>query len=72
MNMRVMVLMRQGDCVMLDSLDPNYHQMFFATVMGSVFVGWDLVVGCMLWLYGEGHLGFNLLAIYEEADEDGE
>jgi hypothetical protein len=53
---------------MLDILDSRYHQIFFSTVMGSVLVGWDLVVGCMLWLYGEGHLGFNLLAIYDDAD----
>ena len=65
-------MMRPGDGVMLDTLDSRYHQIFFSTVMGSVLVGWDLVVGCMLWLYGEGHLGFNLLVIYDEADEDRE
>jgi hypothetical protein len=45
---------------MLFSLDSSYHRIFFSTVMGLVLVGWDLVVGCMLWLYGEGHLGFKL------------
>jgi hypothetical protein len=57
---------------MLFSLDTSYHRMFVSTLLGSMFVGWEHVIGCLMWLYGEGHLGFNLLAIYDMADEDGD
>jgi hypothetical protein len=48
----------------------EYHQMFWSTVLGSIFMGWNYVVGGMVWFYGDGHLGFNLQAIAYESEED--
>lgn len=54
------------------ALISEYYQMFWSTVLGSIFIGWNQIVRGMVWLYGDGHLGFNLSLYYDVDEEDEE
>jgi hypothetical protein len=54
---------------MLFALVSSYQPIFVSPVLGSVFSQWDQVIGCLFWLYCQGHMGFNLCAVCPEMED---
>ncbi|MCW4040264.1 MAG: hypothetical protein NWE83_05890 [Candidatus Bathyarchaeota archaeon] len=54
---------------MLFSLISSYRRVFVSTIVGSVVTGWDQVLGSLVLLYGEGHMGLTGHAFYSEIED---